>query len=204
MVHPTGAGVRPTTPKYSDTTVSVILAIDRGVYQASNHWLMWVGAIMFMTIGFAILAPILVAAGHPNLARPIYGYFSFFCHQRADRSFHLSGEKMACCERCAAVYGTLAVGSILFFILRDHIKPPRLRYIGYFALPLALDGLSQLAGFRESTTELRVITGAIFGLSLSWLIYPYLEKGFAEMREKLEIRFNRLAAEGRAEPLRKT
>jgi len=204
MVDPTSAGAHATTPKYNDTTVRVILAIDRGVYQASNHWLMWVGAIMFMTIGLAILAPILVAAGHPNLARPIYGYFSFFCHQRADRSFHFSGEKMACCERCAAVYGTLAIGSILFLAVRDRMRPPRLRYIGYFALPLALDGLSQLTGFRESTAELRVVTGAIFGLSLSWLIYPYLEKGFAETREKLEARFDRLAAEGRTRPLRKT
>jgi uncharacterized membrane protein len=202
MVQPTGAGVHSSTPKYNDTTVRMILAIDRGVYQASNNWLLWGGAIMFMTIGLAIVAPILVASGHPGLARPIYGYFSFFCHQRSDRSFHLSGEKMACCERCAAIYGSLAVGSILFFALRDHIKPPRLRYIGYFALPLALDGFSQLVGFRESTVALRVITGAFFGLSLSWLIYPYLEKGFADMREKLEIRFDRLAAEGRATPLR--
>jgi uncharacterized membrane protein len=200
MVHP--AGARQTTPKYNDTTVRMILAIDRGVYQASNHWLVWVGAIMFMTIGLAIVAPVLVASGHPGLARPIYGYFSFFCHQRSDRSFHLSGEKMACCERCAAIYGSLAIGSILFFALRDQIKPPRLRYIGYFALPLALDGLSQLVGFRESTVALRVITGALFGLSLSWLIYPYLEKGFADMRDKLEIRFDRLAAHGRTRPLR--
>jgi uncharacterized membrane protein len=203
MAQPTGAGVRPTQPKYSDTTVRVILAIDRGVYMASNHWLMWVGALMFFTIGMAILAPILVASGHPNLARPIYGYFQFFCHQRADRSFHPLGEKMACCERCAAIYGTLALGSILFVVLREHLKPPKLRYVGYFAIPLAIDGLSQLTGFRESTTELRVITGALFGLGICWLLYPYLERGFAETREKLETRFDRLAAEGRAKPLRK-
>jgi hypothetical protein len=33
------------------------------------------------------------------------------------------------------------------------------------------------------------------------LLFPYLEIGFAEMRDKLESRFGRLAAEGQARPL---
>jgi uncharacterized membrane protein len=189
-------------PKYGETTTRLILAIDRGVYVAIKHWMVWVGAIMFMTIGFAILAPILVATGHPGLARPIYFYFHFFCHQRSDRSFHIGGEKMACCERCAAMYGTLAIGGMCFAALRHRIRPPKMRYLTYLAIPMAIDGFSQAFGLRESNWELRVITGALFGIGICWLLYPFLEKGFMESREQLETRFDRLAAQGRAKPLR--
>jgi uncharacterized membrane protein len=198
----TGTEVRQPAPKYGESTTRLILAIDRGVYQAARHWLIWVGAIMFLTIGLAILAPVLVATGHPGLARPIYFYFHFFCHQRPDRSFHLGGEKMACCERCAAMYGTLAIGSLCFVALRSKMRPPKMRYIAYLSIPMAIDGLTQAIGFRESNWELRVFTGALFGAGICWLLYPFLERGFAETREQLETRFDRLAAQGRAKPLR--
>jgi hypothetical protein len=45
------------------------------------------------------------------------------------------------------------------------------------------------------------VTGALLGAGICWLLFPYLEIGFAEMREKLEHRFGRLVAEGRAQAL---
>jgi uncharacterized membrane protein len=78
---------------------------------------------------------------------------------------------------------------------------PAWRTVGLLAAPVAIDGLTQVTGLRESTTTLRVITGAFLGAGICWLLFPYLEIGFAEMRDKLESRFGRLAAEGRARPL---
>ena len=40
--------------------------------------------------------------------------------------------------------------------------------------PMALDGLTQLVGWRESTWELRMATGVLFGLASGWFLYPRL------------------------------
>jgi len=42
-------------------------------------------------------------------------------------------------------------------------------------LPMALDGFSQLLSWRESTWELRVATGLLFGAASGWLLYPRFE-----------------------------
>jgi hypothetical protein len=39
-------------------------------------------------------------------------------------------------------------------------------------LPMALDGFTQLFGWRESDALLRTITGCLFGAASVWLIYP--------------------------------
>ncbi len=36
----------------------------------------------------------------------------------------------------------------------------------------ALDGLTQLVGWRESTWELRIATGVLFGIASGWFLYP--------------------------------
>ena len=41
---------------------------------------------------------------------------------------------------------------------------------------MALDGFPQLFGWRESTVELRTLTGALFGLASLWLVYPRLDR----------------------------
>ena len=38
--------------------------------------------------------------------------------------------------------------------------------------PMAVDGLTQLGGWRESIWELRLATGVLFGLASAWLLYP--------------------------------
>jgi hypothetical protein len=48
---------------------------------------------------------------------------------------------------------------------------------------------------------MRVITGALFGLATIWFLYPGFERGFADMRQRLEALFDRLVAQGRAKPL---
>jgi uncharacterized membrane protein len=187
--------------KYGARTVRLILAIDRAVYRFARHWLGFVNSFLFGYVATLFLAPALVAAGHPGLARPIYAFNGLFCHQRPDRSFYVWGQKMACCQRCAAVYGSMFLLGLLFVALRGRLRAPRWRVVGLLSLPMALDGFTQLTGLRESTPALRVVTGALFAVGIAWLLFPYLETGFAEVRDQLENRFARLVAEGRAAPL---
>jgi uncharacterized membrane protein len=53
-------------------------------------------------------------------------------------------------------------------------------------VPIVLDGFSQLFSqspfnlipFRESTWYWRVITGALFGTALAWIVFPIIQEGF--------------------------
>jgi uncharacterized membrane protein len=46
---------------------------------------------------------------------------------------------------------------------------------------MALDGFTQLFCYRESNWELRLLTGALFGLASAWLAYPRLERFSTEI-----------------------
>lgn len=128
------------------------------------------------------------------------------------------GYKMALCERDMAIYGFVLLGGLLYGVLRKrfNIKPmPFLLFIILGMGPIGLDGFSQLFGYyatpisggdpnavqafignifalRESTPFLRSLTGAIFGLSLVWLAYPYIEPGMRGTRENLEAKLRRI------------
>lgn len=187
--------------QHSERTVRTVLAVNRAVYRFARHWLLFVNGFLFVYVVQLFLAPALVAAGHQDWARPIYGFNGLFCHQRPDRSFFVFGHKMACCERCAAIYGSMFLLGLLFVVLRSRIRFPSWRAAGLLATPVAIDGLAQLVGLHESNAALRVITGAVFAIGVCWLLFPYLEVGFAQMRAQIERRFARLVAEGRARPL---
>jgi uncharacterized membrane protein len=85
------------------------------------------------------------------------------------------GYKVAFCERDVAIYLSVLLGGLAYARFRDRVPP--LGLVGYslLILPMAVDGLTQLFGWRESTVELRTLTGALFGLASVWLIYPRVD-----------------------------
>jgi uncharacterized membrane protein len=153
----------------------------------NRHWLLCFNALLSLYVLTTALAPLLSATGHSLLARPIYFYFHFLCHQDPDRSFQIAGHQMAVCERCVAIYAALFLGGLLFALLRSRLAPLSPRGLLLFALPMAIDGLTQLAGLRESTWELRIITGALFGLGVCWMVLPHLERGLGADHEEREL-----------------
>lgn len=105
------------------------------------------------------------------------------------------GYKVALCARDIAIYAAMVVGGIAFLFVRKRLRPvPLLLYALLGLGPIGLDGFSQLLGYapfefwpvRESPPELRVITGAIFGLMNVWLAFPYLERSFNESAAEME------------------
>jgi uncharacterized membrane protein len=162
----------------SDGAARVARVVDRGVAGFMRHWLLFLNAVMAGYVGFAVLAPLLRAAGHDGWARPVYAAYSLICHQRAERSIHLHGEQMAFCERDTAIFSALFVGGMIFALLRPRIAPLSVWALALLSLPMAIDGLTQLVGLRESTLALRVVTGGLFGVGVVWLVYPHLERGF--------------------------
>jgi uncharacterized membrane protein len=181
--------------------VTAIIAVDRTIYAIARHWRLLVNSLFFSWLALAVLAPVLVASGRVSLGNALYAVFHPFCHQRTDRSFHILGEKMACCERCAAIYGGLLIFGLAYVAFR-RLRPLPWRGLILLSLPIALDATSQAIGLRESTPFWRVATGLLFALGVGWMLFPFLDKGFSEMKATLERRFTRLVSQGRARPLR--
>lgn len=198
-MRPTHPGKR--TRRRSQRATAAALAMDRAIYEIARHWLLAINGVLLGWLALAALAPVLLANGYDLWARLLYALNRPFCHQRDDRSFHLLGEKMACCQRCAAIYGGLVLFGVAYVALHD-LRPLSWRWVGLLSVPILLDGLSQTLGLRESTWPLRVATGGLFAVGLAWLVLPHLETGFAEMRAQLERRFAGLVAQERAQPLR--
>ena len=170
-----------------------------------RHWLLVVNLAAGVFVGLPILAPLLMAAGRDDLATPIYAAYHLVCHQWAFRSFFVFGPaatydpdmlsdlvglhrvfgfvgspslgyKIAFCERDLAIYATVLLAGLAYGHLRGRLAGLSLTAYGLMILPMALDGFTQLLGWRESTPELRVLTGLLFGLGSVWLIYPRVDE----------------------------
>ena len=191
----------PAVRRPDSASTRAIISMDRAIYRFSNRWLLVFNGLSIGYAGAVILAPILLALGQTGAAKPVYGFFGLFCHQDPERSFHLFGQKFACCERCAAIYGSIALFGLLFALVRTRIRSPR--YVEMVALvsPVVLDGLAVGAGLYGGNLVMRVMTGSLFGLALVWFLYPRFEAGFLAMRVRIETLFDRLVVQGRAKPL---
>jgi uncharacterized membrane protein len=92
------------------------------------------------------------------------------------------GYKVAICERDVAIYGGILLGGLLFGAVRGRLRRPDgqlrklpLKFYAIALVPIAIDGVTQLLGLRESTWLLRVLTGGLFGLATAWFVYPIVQ-----------------------------
>ena len=113
--------------------------------------------------------------------RPNNSWTKYICHQRPERCFELNGKPMPICSRCLGVYSGLIIGFLLpVFIPRILFMDPNilLFLMLLFLAPMAIDGLTQLLGLRQSNNILRFCTGLVAGLLLgivfSWLLLNIL------------------------------
>ena len=134
------------------------------------HW-SWILVIAVgLGLFLALLAPICAALGLESVARSIYWLYSHICHQRPERTLWLAGHPMAFCGRDAGVYGGIWLGMVIFSIRRRQYLSGKAALA--FALPLILDGGTQLIGLRESTNLLRLITGLLASISAALYLLP--------------------------------
>jgi uncharacterized membrane protein len=169
-----------------------------------GRWLLAANVAVAVFVGLPFLAPVLLAAGYDGPANSIYAAYQIVCHQWAFRSYFLFGPeleygpgvlgglvgqhemygfvgspalgyKVAFCERDVAIYLSVLVAGLLYARYRERLPLLSLTGYGLLILPMALDGFSQLFGWRESTVELRTLTGALFGVASVWLIYPRID-----------------------------
>jgi uncharacterized membrane protein len=151
-----------------------------------RHWLFGANAGLLVFATLPILAPILGAAGLEGISQTIFVLYSVTCHQMPSRSFFILGHQMPYCERNTAIYLSMAAAGLVYARLRPHgLRPLPWRWYIVLILPMAVDGFTQLFGWRESTWLLRVVTGTLFGIASVWLAFPYLQESFEEIEREL-------------------
>ncbi|HEX8969103.1 MAG TPA: DUF2085 domain-containing protein [Chloroflexota bacterium] len=176
-----------------------------------RHWLLALNTACGLFVAGGLAAPLLAFVGWRAGAEGLYAAYHLACHQWAFRSFFVLGQqplnvysqqtladlgtdpftfignpeagwKMAFCERDLAIYlGLLLVG--VFYARHRDLRPAGFGLYAILILPIAVDGFTQLFGWRESTWQLRVVTGALFGLASAWLVLPRLDEALAPRSE---------------------
>ncbi|MDQ2682910.1 MAG: DUF2085 domain-containing protein [Chloroflexota bacterium] len=179
----------------------IVIRLDRWIYHFSAHWLTAFNGVSIAVILAVILAPVFRSATWDGAANAIYRAFSGVCHQDPERSFQIAGHSFACCERCAAIYGSLAVFGVLYGLVGAKIRRPRVPELIALGSPVVLDGMAVGSGMYDGSVIVRVITGTLFSLALIWALYPRFDAGFTGMRDRIETLFERLVTQGRASPL---
>jgi uncharacterized membrane protein len=132
-----------------------------------------VTAIPTAILGLATACTWAIANGASERLRLL---FRVMCHGLPRRSFELFGTPMPLCARCVGVYVGLIL-AILSFAIVPYLRERVMRTVAFVAvLPLALDGLTQLTGLRESTNELRVATGLLAGAAFGLWVLSAVER----------------------------
>lgn len=98
------------------------------------------------------------------------------------------GWKVALCQRDVAIYAGVLLAGISYAFVRRRARPLPFKVFVLLVLPMAVDGLTQLVGWRESTWLLRTVTGALFGVAAVYLAYPYVEDAMQEVLESELLR----------------
>jgi uncharacterized membrane protein len=99
-------------------------------------------------------------------------FFSIICHQDAARSWHLYGEQLPVCIRCASIY--FAFLSSLGLNL-----PPNVRLLRAAVVLIAVEFV--LARLVADVAAARALTGIAFGASAA----PFVKRGIGELSESM-------------------
>jgi len=84
------------------------------------------------------------------------------CHRMKERSIRFFGLEKYLCARCLGLLLGGIIGILIFYL--NFIVMP---IFGFLCLiPMLIDGFSQALRLRESTNELRLITGFLFGFGM--------------------------------------
>ncbi|MDE3078139.1 MAG: DUF2085 domain-containing protein, partial [Chloroflexota bacterium] len=155
-----------------------------GARWLARHWLAAGDSFLFSFATLPVLAPLLAAAGWRPVAQEIFAAYGWVCHQMPSRSFFILGQQMAYCERNTAIYGSMAVAGLLWGRYGRKLTGLHPLLYGLLVMPMAVDGFTQLFGLRESTWQLRVLTGTLFGVASVWFALPIVRR-YAELFEPL-------------------
>jgi uncharacterized membrane protein len=186
-------GLSPRRQAFSRNVVRIAETSGRFL---GRHWLALFNSLLAVFIGGAFLGPILAYFGDNAAESWLLHTYHAVCDQIPSHSYYLLGHQVCLCERCLAIYTTLLLGGLALAIiprLRSTLRPLDWRLWLLLILPMALDGGTQLLGWRESDLILRTITGFLFGLGAAWFVLPHIEEVARDLAPQHVVQRSRLA-----------
>lgn len=117
----------------------------------SDHWLLVVNTFFLVYATLPLAAPILLANGYAGPASLIYRAYGLTCHQLPSHSYFIAGHQVAICQRCLAVYMTMALAGLVYGLSLFRWPVISFKWVLLFVIPIAVDGglgfVSQLSLF---------------------------------------------------------
>lgn len=145
-----------------------------------GYWAHLITSILGLLVFAALSVPFLSYLGLDVISKPIFFALHYVCAQIPSHSFYLFGHQFGMCARNLSIYASMFLGSLIFVLSKKRIPGIPWWLWVLFILPMAIDGTTQMFGLRESTWELRVLTGTLFGLGSIWFALPLMEKALRE------------------------
>lgn len=155
-----------------------------GIYSLLCHQLPDHSYFLFGTLSGAPHLHELEAAGMPT-GVDLFSQRRFIGNAEA-------GFKVALCQRDLSIYLSVLAAGLFYALLRNRIaiRPPSIKLYLLLLVPMAIDGVTQMLGLRESDWLMRSLTGGLFGAASVWLAYPYVDDA---MRDVIAIEEGRVA-----------
>ena len=145
-----------------------------------QHWATMITWALGILVFAALSVPFLSYFGLDGISKQIFFALHMVCAQIPSHSFYIFGHQLGMCARNFSIYASMFIGSLIFVLSNKRIPGiPWWLWI-LMILPMAIDGTTQMFGLRESTWELRVLTGTLFGLGNVWFALPLIQKAILE------------------------
>jgi len=171
---------RAYTPK-RQTLDQVMNSIGRFVGNfLIDHWATMITSMLGILVFAALSVPFLSYFGLDGISKQIFFALHMVCAQIPSHSFYIFGHQLGMCERNFSIYASMFIGSLIFVLSKKRIPGIPWWIWILMILPMAIDGTTQMFGLRESTWELRVLTGTLFGLGNVWFALPLIQKTILE------------------------
>jgi len=116
----------------------------------------------------AIMVLLILLLGLKDTSTLFPVIFKRICHQLPQRSFIINHRQLPLCARCSGFFLGLYPG-LLFVTLSKRWRinsAVRPLHVIMLIIPLMVDGFSQTVGLRESTNDIRFLTGLLCGSAI--------------------------------------
>ncbi len=145
-----------------------------------EYWALMITCVLGVLVFAALSVPFLSYFGLDGISKQIFFTLHLVCAQIPSHSFYIFGHQLGMCARNFSIYTSMFIGSLIFVLSKKRIPGIPWWVWVLMILPMAIDGTTQMFGLRESTWQLRVITGTLFGLANVWFALPLIQKTILE------------------------
>lgn len=145
-----------------------------------EYWALVITIFLGIIVLAALSVPFLTYFGMDGISKPIFYTLHLICAQIPSHSFYIMGHQLGMCARNMSIYSSMFAGGLIFLLSKKRLPGIPWWLWVLFILPMAYDGLTQMFGLRESTWELRVITGTLFGIANMWFALPLVQRTLKE------------------------